>query len=111
MIPNPIGTAPGIRAEIDGKVIYAVPGVPYEMQLMVKDHVLPDLLARSGEAAVIVSRSLKTWGASESGLAEMIARPGRHAGEPDDRVPRPRHRGHRRAPHREGGDRRTPRGR
>jgi competence/damage-inducible protein CinA-like protein len=73
VIPNPIGTAPGIRAEVRGKVVYAVPGVPYEMQLMVKDHVLPDLLARSGEAAVIVSRSLKTWGASESGLAEMIA--------------------------------------
>ena len=34
---------------------------------------LPDLLARSGESAVIVSRSLKTWGTSESGLAEMIA--------------------------------------
>jgi nicotinamide-nucleotide amidase len=73
VIPNPIGTAPGIRAEVGDKVIYAVPGVPYEMQLMVKDHVLPDLLARSGEAAVIVSRSLKTWGQSESGLAEMIA--------------------------------------
>ncbi len=73
VIPNPIGTAPGIRAEIGGKVIYAVPGVPYEMKLMVKDHILPDLLARSGEAAVIVSRSLKTWGTSESGLAETIA--------------------------------------
>ncbi len=73
VIPNPIGTAPGIRAEVGDKVIYAVPGVPYEMQLMVKEHVLPDLLARSGEAAVIVSRSLKTWGQSESGLAEMIA--------------------------------------
>jgi nicotinamide-nucleotide amidase len=73
VIPNPIGTAPGIRAEIGGKLIYAVPGVPYEMQLMVTDHILPDLLARSGEAAAIVSRSLKTWGQSESGLAEMIA--------------------------------------
>ena len=73
VIPNPIGTAPGIRGEVDGKVVYAVPGVPYEMQLMVTEHVLPDLLARSGERAVIVSRSLKTWGASESGLAEMIA--------------------------------------
>ncbi len=72
-IPNPIGTAPGIRAQIDGKVVYAVPGVPYEMQLMVTEHVLPDLLARSGQSAVIVSRSLKTWGQSESGLAEMIA--------------------------------------
>src|SRR5687768_658461 len=77
-IPNPIGTAPGVRAEVEGpggskRVIYAVPGVPYEMQQMVTDHVLPDLLERSGEKAVIVSRSLKTWGTSESGLAEMIA--------------------------------------
>jgi nicotinamide-nucleotide amidase len=76
-IPNPIGTAPGVHAELTGddgstKVIYAVPGVPYEMQQMVHDHVLPDLLERSGEKAVIVSRSLKTWGTSESGLAEMI---------------------------------------
>ncbi len=72
-IPNPIGTAPGVRAEIDGRVVYAVPGVPYEMQKMVNEQVLPDLLERSGERAVIVSRSLKTWGQSESGLAEMIA--------------------------------------
>ena len=77
-ISNPIGTAPGIRAAFqlpDGRerVVYAVPGVPYEMQQMVTDHVIPDLLARSGETAVIRSRSLKTWGTSESGLAEMIA--------------------------------------
>ena len=73
VIPNPIGTAPGLRCEVDGKVIYAVPGVPYEMHRMVNEHVLPDLLERSGERAVIVNRSFKTWGASESGLAEMIA--------------------------------------
>jgi nicotinamide-nucleotide amidase len=73
-IPNPIGTAPGLVCELsDGKVVYAVPGVPYEMQKMVQEHVLPDLLRRSGDAAAIVSRSLKTWGTSESGLAEMIA--------------------------------------
>ena len=78
VIPNPMGTAPGLECEITGedgrtRVIYAVPGVPYEMQGMVTGHVLPDLLERSGERAVIVSRSLKTWGTSESGLAEMIA--------------------------------------
>jgi nicotinamide-nucleotide amidase len=73
-IPNPIGTAPGLLCELPGdKVVYAVPGVPYEMQLMVQEHVLPDLLRRSGEAAAIVSRSLKTWGTSESALAEMVA--------------------------------------
>jgi nicotinamide-nucleotide amidase len=73
-IPNPIGTAPGLLCELPGgKVMYAVPGVPYEMQQMVRDHVIPDLLRRSGEAAAIVSRSLKTWGTSESALAEMVA--------------------------------------
>ena len=72
-IPNPIGTAPGVRAVIDGRVIYAVPGVPYEMHRMINEQVLPDLLERSGESSAIVSRSLKTWGVSESGLAEMIA--------------------------------------
>jgi nicotinamide-nucleotide amidase len=73
-IPNPIGTAPGLLCELPvGKVVYAVPGVPYEMRKMVTDHVIPDLLRRSGEAAAIVSRSLKTWGTSESALAEMVA--------------------------------------
>jgi nicotinamide-nucleotide amidase len=73
-IPNPIGTAPGLLCELPGdKVVYAVPGVPYEMQLMVQEHVVPDLLRRAGDAAVIVSRSLKTWGTSESALAEMVA--------------------------------------
>jgi len=77
-ITNPIGTAPGIRAAFElpdgrARVVYAVPGVPYEMQQMVTDYVIPDLLARSGETAVIRSRSLKTWGTSESALAEMIA--------------------------------------
>jgi nicotinamide-nucleotide amidase len=73
-IPNPIGTAPGLRCELPGgKIVYAVPGVPYEMKQMVTDHVIPDLLRRSGEAAAIVSLSLKTWGTSESALAEMVA--------------------------------------
>ncbi|HEV7525906.1 MAG TPA: competence/damage-inducible protein A [Acidimicrobiia bacterium] len=73
-IPNPIGTAPGLRCELpDAKIVYAVPGVPYEMKQMVTEHVIPDLLRRSGEAAAIVSTSLKTWGTSESALAEMVA--------------------------------------
>ena len=73
-LSNPLGTAPGLRCPVgDGKFVYAVPGVPYEMQEMVRTHVIPDLLRRSGEVAAIVSRSLKTWGTSESALAEMVA--------------------------------------
>jgi competence/damage-inducible protein CinA-like protein len=72
-IPNPMGTAPGLICEVGAKVVYAVPGVPYEMEPMVSGVVLPDLLERSGERSTIVSRVLKTWGVAESGLAELIA--------------------------------------
>lgn len=68
VIPNPIGTAPGLKCEFNGRVIYAVPGVPYEMQRMVNEHVIPDLLERTGERAVILNRSLKTWGHLSLGL-------------------------------------------
>jgi len=72
------GTAPGLVAPIpqpDGseKVIYAVPGVPSEMREMVAGTVIPDLQERAGVRAVIDSRVLRTWGQSESGLAEMLA--------------------------------------
>src|SRR6476469_9565372 len=49
---------------VGAKVVYAVPSVAYEMQLMISEHVLPDLLARSGQQGAILSRSLKTWGTS-----------------------------------------------
>jgi len=70
------GTAPGLicPVSIDGvdKVVYAVPGVPHEMRDMVERAIIPDLLARSGESAVIVSRVMRTWGESESSLNERL---------------------------------------
>jgi nicotinamide-nucleotide amidase len=72
-IPQRIGTAPGLVCPVGAKVVYALPGVPDELREMVERAVLPDLLARSGERAVIVSRTLRTWGTSESGLAEIVA--------------------------------------
>jgi nicotinamide-nucleotide amidase len=42
------------------------------MRDMLERAVLPDLRARSGEASVIVSRTLRTWGESESGLDERL---------------------------------------
>ena len=67
------GTAPGLVCPVGEKVIYALPGVPYEMREMMEGTVLPDLQKRSGGAAVIRSRVLRTWGQSESGLAEVLA--------------------------------------
>ena len=72
-IPNPKGTAPGLLCPVGDRVIYAVPGVPYEMQHMVESAVVPHLLEKAGQRGTILSRSLKTWGSSESGLSERIA--------------------------------------
>ena len=66
------GTAPGLICPVGEKVMYAVPGVPFELYEMFERAILPDLLARSGEASVIKSRVLRTWGDSESGLNERL---------------------------------------
>jgi nicotinamide-nucleotide amidase len=76
IIPQTRGTAPGLICQLGQKVIYAVPGVPYEMSDMFERAILPDLNERQrlvGETSVIKSRVLRTWGSSESGLAEAVA--------------------------------------
>jgi nicotinamide-nucleotide amidase len=67
------GTAPGLICPVGDRVIYAVPGVPHEMAEMMARAVLPDLRERSGDRAVIMSRTLRTWGLAESTVAERVA--------------------------------------
>ncbi len=74
-IPQTRGTAPGLICPIGGdgdKVVYAVPGVPLEMRDMMQRAIVPDLIRRSGSTDTIVSRVLRTWGESESGLNERL---------------------------------------
>jgi nicotinamide-nucleotide amidase len=77
LIPQTKGTAPGLICPVGHKVIYAVPGVPYEMSDMFDRGIVPDLQRRMTErgetAGVIASRVIRTWGMSESGLAEALA--------------------------------------
>jgi nicotinamide-nucleotide amidase len=72
VIPQTRGTAPGLICPVGDRVAYLVPGVPHEMKEMVERAVLPDLLGRAGDASAIVSRVLRTWGESESGLDERL---------------------------------------
>ncbi len=75
LIPQVAGTAPGLICEVGLKVAYALPGVPSEMSEMFERAVLPDLVARQrarGEMSVIRSRLLRTWGTSESALAQAL---------------------------------------
>ncbi len=72
VIPQTRGTAPGLICPVGSKIAYLVPGVPHEMEEMLERSVLPDLRRRSGDPSVIVSRVLRTWGDSESGLDERL---------------------------------------
>jgi nicotinamide-nucleotide amidase len=75
-IPQQLGTAPGLICPLGHKVIYALPGVPYELAEMFTRGVLPDLSRRAaaaGETGVISSRVVRTWGMTESGLGELLA--------------------------------------
>jgi nicotinamide-nucleotide amidase len=67
------GTAPGLKAVIQGKTLYAVPGVPWEMKQMVNNDILPDVRKHAGITSIIQSKTIRTWGESESGLAERLA--------------------------------------
>ena len=75
LIPNEVGTAPGLLFEVGGKVVVCLPGVPREMELMVERHVEPylaQLVAGNEGGGVILSRILKTVGIGESALESRI---------------------------------------
>jgi nicotinamide-nucleotide amidase len=68
----PDGTkAPGIMVEYEGKLFFALPGVPAEMKKMLEEQILPELTALTIDQA-IVTRKLKCFGAGESSITEKL---------------------------------------
>lgn len=72
VLHNAHGTAPGMWFEKDGHVVISLPGVPFEMQHLIDEEVMPRLTARF-ELREIVHRTMITFGIAESILAERIA--------------------------------------
>ena len=72
VLPNPNGTAPGIRMDQDGRLIVLLPGPPRENQPMFNDYVMPEL-EKLSRGARISKRLLKVTGLGESALDDMIA--------------------------------------
>lgn len=72
MIPNTMGTAPGMWFEEQGKVYVSMPGVPYEMKTMMTRTVLPRL-QETFTLPVIFHQMIQTVGIGESWLSEKIA--------------------------------------
>ena len=65
------GSAPGLAAEVEGKRIYAVPGVPVEMREMMSGTILPELAGLAGPATML-SKVLRCTGIAESKIAELL---------------------------------------
>jgi nicotinamide-nucleotide amidase len=70
-IENPIGTAPGICARFQQKILFALPGVPVEMKQMFEASVLPRLKQQGGKGFTVV-RKIRCFGAGESVIAEKL---------------------------------------
>ena len=68
---NEMGTAPGMLFEKDGKWIISMPGVPFEMQGIMINEVLPRLKQRF-KSDVIVHRNIITSGEGESFIADTL---------------------------------------
>jgi nicotinamide-nucleotide amidase len=72
VLHNAHGTAPGMWFEKEGRVVISLPGVPFEMQHLIDESVMPRL-ATHFELREIVHRTMITFGIAESILAERIA--------------------------------------
>ena len=74
ILPNPIGSAPGIIWQpVANVTVMTFPGVPTEMKLMWQETAVPYMQNQGWCGETIYSRTLKFWGITESGLAEKVA--------------------------------------
>ena len=72
VLHNAHGTAPGMWFEREGRVVISLPGVPFEMQHLIDEEVMPRLRNHFA-LREIVHRTMITFGIAESILAERIA--------------------------------------
>lgn len=70
-IRNPIGTAPGVVARLEGTVLFALPGVPSEMEAIFTETIAPLLKQAVGDR-VFVEESMFVDNMPESYLAPLI---------------------------------------
>ncbi|GAA5097994.1 competence/damage-inducible protein A [Chryseobacterium ginsengisoli] len=68
---NHFGTAPCMMMEQDGKLLFSLPGVPYEVKPLIKDQIVP-YLQEKFSLHYISTRIVSVVGIPESILADMI---------------------------------------
>lgn len=72
VLHNEFGTAPGLWMEQAGKVYVAMPGVPYEMKVLMEKQVIPRL-QKKFKRPFIYHKTILTRGMGESAIAEKLS--------------------------------------
>lgn len=72
VLPNPRGTAPGIFLESNDNLVFALPGVPVEMEGMLIEQVIPRITAHYLLTGVILTRNIRVEGIGESQVDALI---------------------------------------
>lgn len=72
VLPNMLGTAPGLWLEEEGKVLVMLPGVPFEMERLLNEEVLPRLKKRDTQHHAILYKVLQCTNITESGLSDLL---------------------------------------
>jgi nicotinamide-nucleotide amidase len=71
ILPNKVGSAPGMVFERDGKTLISLPGVPFEMEHLMSAQVIPMLVERFSPLP-IVHRTIMTSMEGESAIAKRL---------------------------------------
>lgn len=68
---NKLGTAPGMMFRFDKKLLFSMPGVPFEMQHLMTNHFIPQI-KNSSVPQKIFHKTILTTGLPEAILAEKL---------------------------------------
>jgi nicotinamide-nucleotide amidase len=71
VVNNPIGTAPGVHVDVQGTALFALPGVPMEMEAIFNENIAP-LIKQAVGCSVFCERSIFADNIMESRLAPLI---------------------------------------
>ncbi len=71
VLNNDLGTAPCMWFSQEGKVLVSLPGVPFEMEWLMRNRVLPKL-QETFKTDIITTKNILTQGIGESFLSDLI---------------------------------------
>jgi len=74
VLENHRGTAPGFQLELNGAALYFLPGVPDEMEAMLRDKIVPELQALLPSRLALQEKVVKIFGLAEPQVEEHLHR-------------------------------------